>query len=99
MGAVSAPRDHALPKGLWKAVLPIAVTVGLLLLPAPSGLAEYAWRYFAIFAGVVVGLVLEPLPGGAVGLIGVAAVTTFAPYTLFSRQNSRGPDSARRTAR
>ncbi len=32
---------------------------------------------------MIVGLVLEPLPGAAIGLIGVAVVTVLAPYVLF----------------
>ncbi len=34
----------------WKALLPLAVLVLLLALPAPAGLAPHAWRFFAIFA-------------------------------------------------
>ncbi|MEG1971210.1 MAG: anion permease, partial [Burkholderiaceae bacterium] len=46
----------------WKAILPIGVAVVLGLIPAPDGLPPHAWWYFAIFAGVIAGLVLEPLP-------------------------------------
>src|SRR5450830_1024215 len=48
----------------WKALTPIAVAVILALIPAPDGLAQHAWYFFAIFAGVIVALILEPLPGG-----------------------------------
>lgn len=58
----------------WKAVIPILVAVVIALLPAPAGLAPYAWYYFAIFAGVVVGLILEPMPAAAIGLIGVVLI-------------------------
>lgn len=68
----------------WRAVAPVAVTVGLAALPAPDGLAPHAWGYFAIFAGVVVGLVLEPLPGGAIGLTGVVVVTLLGDRVLLS---------------
>ncbi len=68
----------------WKAVAPIALTILLALLPAPAGLAQHAWYFFAIFAGVILALVLEPLPGGAVGLIGVTVVTVLAPFVLYS---------------
>src|SRR5499427_1553451 len=51
--------------------------------PAPAGLAQHAWYYFAIFAGVIVALISEPLPGAAVGLIGVAVVTALAPAVLY----------------
>ena len=56
----------------------------LLLLPPPNGWEPYAWRYFAIFAGVIIGLILEPLPGGTIGLIGITAVTVFARYASYS---------------
>jgi L-tartrate/succinate antiporter len=46
--------------------------VGLALVPAPSGLTHAAWRYFALFAALVAGLILEPIPTPAVGLVGVA---------------------------
>ena len=68
----------------WKAIAPIAVTVILALLPSPAGLAHFAWLYFAIFAGVIVGLILEPLPGAAIALIGLTLVTVLAPFALFS---------------
>lgn len=83
----------------WKAIVPVAVTVVLALAPAPAGLPQYAWYYFAIFAGVIVGLVCEPLPGGAVGLIGVITATVLSRFVLFSpaelaRPGFSAPDSA-----
>jgi L-tartrate/succinate antiporter len=68
----------------WKALAPVVVAAVLALLPAPEGLAPHAWHFFAIFAGVIVGLMLEPLPGGAIGLIGVTVVTVLAPWVLFA---------------
>ena len=52
-------------------VLPIVCAVCIYLLPVPEGLSHHAWTYFAVFIGVVVGLVLEPVPGALVGVIGV----------------------------
>jgi L-tartrate/succinate antiporter len=46
------------------------------LLPTPDGLEPNAWRYFALFLGVLVGLVLEPIPTPAIGLLGVTLATT-----------------------
>src|SRR5258705_217015 len=76
----------------WRALAPIAVAVILALLPAPEGLPQHAWYYFAIFAGVIAGLMFEPLPGGAVGLIGVvvAAETILAPVTPPNTARSAG---------
>ena len=65
-------------------VLPAAVTITIALVPRPDGLAPHAWYFFALFAGVVVGLMTEPLPGPAVSLIGVTLITVLAPWVLFS---------------
>ena len=47
----------------WKHFAPIVVAIVIALIPAPAGLPQHAWYYFAIFAGVIVGLMFEPLPG------------------------------------
>jgi L-tartrate/succinate antiporter len=80
-GAASAVKP---PHVSWKALAPIAVAIIVALIPAPAGLAPHAWYFFAIFAGVIVGLMLEPLPGGAIGLIGVTTVTVLSQWVLFS---------------
>ena len=58
--------------------------MSLALIPPPEGLAPHAWYFFAIFAGVILGLMLEPLPGGAIGLIGVTVVTVLSQFVLFA---------------
>src|SRR5580765_413866 len=68
----------------WKAIAPIAVAIAIALIPAPAGLEPHAWYFFAIFVGVIVGLMFEPLPGGAIGLIGVAVAAVFSQWSLFS---------------
>ena len=86
----SRPRTgHLEEKGFpmnvnWKLFAPVVVAVVVALLPPPEGLAPHAWYFFAIFAGVITGLILEPLPGAAVGLIGVAVVMVLAPWVYFS---------------
>jgi L-tartrate/succinate antiporter len=76
---------------IWKAIAPIAVAVVLALLPVPSGLPHHAWYFFSIFVGVIVGLVLEPLPGAAIALIGITLVAILAPFVLFSPQQLSQP--------
>ena len=85
-GAGAAPTAKPKSEGtpLWKFLLPVVVAIVLALIPAPAGLAPHAWYFFAIFAGVIVGLMLEPLPGAAVGLIGVALVSVLSPWVLFA---------------
>jgi len=68
----------------WKHFAPVVVTVLVALIPAPAGLPQHAWYYFAIFVGVIVGLMFEPLPGGAIGVIGVTLVTVLSEYVFFS---------------
>jgi citrate:succinate antiporter/L-tartrate/succinate antiporter len=50
---------------------PLVVWLVLFLSPRPTGLGPNAWSYFALFGAVVVGLILEPIPAAAIGLIGV----------------------------
>src|ERR1035441_8215199 len=66
---VSAPPVTS--KQLRKWIGPVALGLILLLIPAPSGLSATAWHYFALFAAVIAGLITEPLPGAAIGFIGV----------------------------
>jgi len=82
-GVLTAP-PLKLPHISWRALAPIALTLALALVPPPAGLALHAWYFFAIFAGVILALMLEPLPGGAIGLIGVTVVAVLAQYVLFS---------------
>ncbi len=56
---------------------PLAVWVLLLATPSPQGLAPSAWHYFAMFAAVIVGLILEPVPGSIIGLLGVSVAAAF----------------------
>ncbi len=74
-------------KSPWaKMVIVVLVGVVIALLPPPAGLAPYAWYYFALFAAVIVGLILEPVPAAAVGLIGVTVAAVlglvFSPKQL-----------------
>jgi L-tartrate/succinate antiporter len=66
---VSTP--PAISKQLGKWIGPLALGFILLLIPAPSGLNATAWHYFALFAAVIAALITEPLPGAAIGFIGV----------------------------
>lgn len=72
-----ASRVHPAPRLRWRAVAPVVVGLALGLAPHPAGLGAPAWRYLAIFAAVVVALVLEPVPAPVAGLVGatLAAAT------------------------
>ncbi len=72
-------------------MVPLGLALALAAMPAPAGLAPHAWLYFAVFAGVIAALVLEPLPGGAVGLIGVVVVGVGSRWILFSPEEMARP--------
>ncbi len=68
----------------WSACLPPAIAIAILLIPAPEGLAPHAWRFFAVFVGVIVGLMTEPIPGPAISFIGVTLVALLSPWMLYA---------------
>jgi len=55
----------------WKMAAPLAIWLAIYLLPVPSGLDPNQWHYFAVFAAVIAGLIVEAMPVGAVGIIGL----------------------------
>jgi len=79
------------PNPVWKAVVPVAVAAILALFPVPTGLPQHAWYFFSIFVGVIVGLVLEPLPGAAIAITGLTLVAVFPRFVLFSPQQLSEP--------
>src|SRR6476619_3209402 len=55
----------------WKTIAPLVIWLAIYLVPVPAGLNADQWHYFAIFAAVIAGLILDSMPGGAVGIIGL----------------------------
>jgi L-tartrate/succinate antiporter len=66
--AAPIPRRRAI---VLRALLPVLVGAALAALPPPQGLTPGAWRYFALFAAVIVGVITEPIPTAAVGFTGL----------------------------
>jgi DASS family divalent anion:Na+ symporter len=56
----------------WAIVLGSGLCV--LLVPIPVGITAKAWHLFAIFVATIVGSIVRPVPGGAMVLLGVAAL-------------------------
>src|SRR5262245_60606737 len=75
----------------WQALLPVAAALLIALIPTPAGLPPHAWYFFAIFVGVIVGLMLEPFPGPAISLFGVTLATVLAPWVLYSPEELAKP--------
>lgn len=90
-GFATSPTQAKAAIPLWKVVTPLAITIVLALLPVPPGLSLHAWYFFSIFLGVIGGLILEPLPGAAIAIIGITVVTVLGRFTLFSPQQLSEP--------
>ncbi|PKH22666.1 anion permease [Enterobacterales bacterium CwR94] len=82
--AKALPASPGNKKRLIMLFLPVLVAVLLLLVPVPDGLEPHAWHFFAIFVGVIIGLIFEPLPGAVIGLTGVVVIALFSQWLLFS---------------
>jgi len=55
----------------WAVVL--LIPAAIFLIPAPAGVTIQGWRLLAVFVGTILGLMFQPLPLGAMALLGVAA--------------------------
>lgn len=61
----------------WKLWAPVIVAIVVWLIGAPAGLSAGAWIYVSIFAGLVVGLILEPIPPALIGMIAIIIAVLF----------------------
>ncbi|MGH9148076.1 MAG: DASS family sodium-coupled anion symporter, partial [Vicinamibacterales bacterium] len=52
-------------------LIPLAIGSAIALAPVPADLPPNAWYYFALFTTVIAAMIAEPIPGAALGLIGV----------------------------
>ena len=60
----------------------VLVGVAIWLAPAPAGVQPRAWQLLAVFVATMVGIVLRPLPMGAVALIAVAFAVLSGTLTI-----------------
>jgi DASS family divalent anion:Na+ symporter len=66
----------------------VLVATALWFGPFPAGVDERAWHLFAIFFATIIGLILQPLPLGALVLI--ATTATMVTHTLTPAQAMAG---------
>lgn len=74
-----------------RTLAPLAIALLIAFIAVPTGLAPHAWLFFAIFVGVVLALMLEPIPAPAVGLIGVTIVAILSRFALFNPAELANP--------
>lgn len=86
-GLAPAEQSTGWMHGWWRAAVPVGIALGLAALPPPPGLAQHAWFFFSLFAGVISALMTEPLPNAAVGVIGLSAAAALSRWVLFSPED------------
>jgi len=75
----------------WKSLLPLVIIAVMFCIPAPENMPPQAWRYFAVFVAMIVGMILEPIPATAISFIAVVICVVGADYLLFSPQELADP--------
>ena len=55
----------------WRLLGVVAVGVVIWILPPPEGLEPQAWHLLAIFIATVAGIIVRPLPMGAIAMLGL----------------------------
>ena len=71
--------------GPWSSCVRLCLAAGvgavIWCMPAPEGVKPEAWHLLAIFVATIVAIVLEPLPMGAVAVLGIAVSTLTGTLT------------------
>ncbi|KAL2632492.1 hypothetical protein R1flu_003971 [Riccia fluitans] len=88
--AVPAPATPPAPKPAepWQgaAIKPLLASIltGVLIwfIPTPAGVTKNAWQLLAIFLATIVGIITQPLPLGAVALMGLGAAVLTKTLTF-----------------
>ena len=78
---VTHPQPGARRKVL-KFAIPLGVAAGIWLLPAPEGVDPAGMHLLAIFVATIVGVIVKPLPMGAVALVGICATAITGTLTI-----------------
>ena len=84
MTAVEAPQTGGRTPRVDAARLAVVVLVGaaIWLVPEPSGVQPRAWQLLAVFVAMMVGIVLRPLPMGAVAFVATAFAVLSGTLTI-----------------
>ncbi|MDR1285551.1 MAG: anion permease [Campylobacteraceae bacterium] len=71
-----------------KLLMPLIFGIIVFVIPTPEGVSLNTWIYFSIFVGVIVGLIIEPIPAALIGLIGVTLAVLFKVGPVGSGEKS-----------
>ena len=73
-----------------RAVAPFVIGGAVLLVPTPEGLTANAWHFFALFLATITGIITEPIPGAAIGLLGVFVAAVLGSCVRRRHRRRRG---------
>ncbi len=80
------PRDSSTQTSTRKllswAILPLIYGIIVFFFPRPATVAPAGWRLFGIFAATIAGLILQPIPGGALVLVAVILAALLGGLTV-----------------
>ena len=64
--------------------LPAVFLLAILIwfVPPPAGVEPRGWHLLAIFVATIVGIILKPLPMGAIAMMGIAATALSGTLTI-----------------
>lgn len=65
-----------------KAATPILLGLVIWFIPAPAGLTAQAWHLFALLVAIICGFIAQPLPIGAVAIIGLTVTALTRTLTM-----------------
>ncbi len=67
----------------WKPLaFVVLMAAGIWFVPVRAGIDERAWHLFAIFVATILGLIVKPLPLGAVALLGITATAVTGTLSI-----------------
>ena len=70
----------------------VLVAVIIWLIPQPVGVQARAWHLFAIFVATIVGIIVKPLPMGAIAMLGIGATALTGTLTISQAQRDKPSD-------
>ena len=60
----------------------IGIGIAIWLIPAPEGVKQQGWNMLAIFVSTIVGLILSPIPIGAMAMLAICVAALFKVATM-----------------
>ena len=79
---MSEPDQHRQPRWLGLAALVAIYFFITLVLPRPETVKPEGWRLVGIFGATIAGLIIQPIPGGALVLLAVTLSAIFGGLTI-----------------